>query len=174
MMLGFFLAQCSKNKTSETTPAPPTIDPQKALSLQTQKNETKILEKKSLSTYTYHKEGLRDPFLSYFQASSKDQTTDVLSDKDTSADRYDLSQYRLIGVVLNGKNPQAMVEDPDGIGHILRIGSNLGKNNGIVRKITETEVLIVEDFRDPTGKQVEVSIPLVFPEGNEHDGNQKR
>ena len=59
--------------------------------------------------------------------------------------------------------PKAMVEDPSGTGHTLRIGSRLGKNGGRVTRITSLGIVVTEEFRAPTGERVRVPIQILLP-----------
>jgi Tfp pilus assembly protein PilP len=57
-----------------------------------------------------------------------------------------------------------MVEDPEGVGHTLRVGSRLGRNGGRVTRISATGIVVVEEFVDPLGKRVRVPITMKLPE----------
>ena len=40
-----------------------------------------------------------------------------------------------------------MVEDPDGEGHVLKMGSKLGKNGGRVTRISSKGIRVIEEFQ---------------------------
>ena len=65
---------------------------------------------------------------------------------------YDLSQYRLIGVMWGDDEPKALVTDPRGNSTILEIGSSLGRSNGRVQAISEAGVELIEEFHASTGE----------------------
>ena len=64
---------------------------------------------------------------------------------------FDLSQYRLLGVVW-GEDAQALVVDPRGHSTVLEVGSPLGRADGRVSAITEAGVEIIEEFRAASGE----------------------
>lgn len=74
----------------------------------------------------YHSGRNRDPFAS-------------LIGGDTRSDLVDLSVVKLVGVVLSGDQPFAIVEDADGIAYVLRKGDRV-KNGRVVRITTDALV----------------------------------
>jgi len=48
----------------------------------------------------------------------------------------------------------AMVEDPDGVGHVVRQGTQVGRRNGKVTTIRRDEVVVAELAHDPFGKAI--------------------
>jgi type IV pilus assembly protein PilP len=56
----------------------------------------------------------------------------------------------------------AMVETPDGKGYTLRIGTAVGPGKGRVKKITDKEVVVEEDYNDFYGvkKSKETTLEL--------------
>ena len=77
-------------------------------------------------------------------------------------ERYDIGQLKLVGIVWGIKEPRAMVEDATGLGYIVKIGTLIGPNEGKVKAIKPTEVVIEESFVDFYGarKTQEVSMKL--------------
>jgi len=101
-------------------------------------------------SYTYNPFGKRDPFESYLKQKSQE-------DQPKSSDpllNYDLSKFKLTGVVYGMANPRAIVLDGDGRGHIIRIGTRIGRNRGRVMRILKDRVVVTEQFRDPLGKLI--------------------
>ena len=45
-----------------------------------------------------------------------------------------------------------MVRDSKGIGHVVKEGTAIGKNSGLVYKIMEGEIVIREEFKDFRGR----------------------
>jgi type IV pilus assembly protein PilP len=45
-----------------------------------------------------------------------------------------------------------MVEGPDGKGYFIRVGTILGPNRGVVRKITQNMMVIEETFKNFAGE----------------------
>ena len=75
----------------------------------------------------------------------------------------DVSQFKLIGVVTGGKESQAMVTDPGGKGYVLKVGMNIGKNNGKIVAISTSGVDVVEQFKDENGRVRKENIKLTLP-----------
>jgi hypothetical protein len=65
---------------------------------------------------------------------------------------FDLSQYRLIGVMWGGDEPKALVVDPRGHSTILKVGSPLGRSDGRVSAISERGVELIEEFHASSGE----------------------
>ncbi|MEO5348336.1 MAG: pilus assembly protein PilP [Magnetococcus sp. YQC-3] len=64
-----------------------------------------------------------------------------------------LDSLKLVAIILKGNEqspasagggPIAMVEDPDGTGHLVRVGSYIGVNEGRIIQIRDGEVIIEE------------------------------
>jgi type IV pilus assembly protein PilP len=76
---------------------------------------------------------------------------------------FDVSQFRLIGIVTGAKENQAMVVDPNGKGYVLKIGMTIGKNEGRVAAIGATGVDVVEQFKDDSGRVRKENIKITLP-----------
>jgi type IV pilus assembly protein PilP len=73
-----------------------------------------------------------------------------------------IEEYRLVGIVLAGKQFRAMVEDKSGIGYLLRPGTMLGSEGGRVKEIQRDRVIIEEILqgRGVTSQRREVVLSL--------------
>jgi type IV pilus assembly protein PilP len=76
---------------------------------------------------------------------------------------FDVSQFRLIGVVTGAKENQAMVVDPNGKGYVLKTGMSIGKNDGRVTAININGVDVVEQFKDDSGRVRKENIRITLP-----------
>ncbi len=114
----------------------------------------------------YNPVGKRDPFRSYLVELSAQQAMSTPARKKDPTETYTLDQYRLTGLLTGTSQPKAMVEDPDGRGHLVKIGTHIGKDGGVVSRITSTGLVVTEESRDLTGekKRVNVTVPLPQPE----------
>jgi len=113
------------------------------------------------SVYTYNAIGKRDPFRTYFAELEREESD---KRKLTELQKYDLDQLRLVAVVVGTASPKAMVEAPDGKGHVVKLGSLIGKHWGQVKHIRRGEIIIQEEFRDFTGRRVTHLVPMKLPE----------
>lgn len=76
---------------------------------------------------------------------------------------FDVSQFKLIGIITGGKVNQAMVTDPSGKGYVLKAGMTIGKNEGRITAITNSGVEVVEQFRDDNGRVRKEYIKITLP-----------
>lgn len=76
---------------------------------------------------------------------------------------FDVSQFRVIGVITGGKENQAMVVDPNGKGYVLKVGMTIGKNDGRIVSISAGGVDVLEQFRDDNGKLRKEHIKISMP-----------
>lgn len=109
-----------------------------------------VLVQKEQEKPAYQISGVRDPFLPFARAvqgeSSEDQskTTDPLQ-------KLSLSQIELVGVIL-GNERRALIQESSGLGYIVREGTLLGENSGIVTKIAQDNVTVKQHFKDYMGR----------------------
>lgn len=160
MLLGFssWLA-CADDVEGETV-VQPQVKPQDNPGTQPEAAEEKK-KKKDSSVYTYNAVGKRDPFRTYF---SEIESEEVVRDKLTELQQFDLDQLKLVAVVVGTATPKAMVEDPTGKGHVVKNGTLIGKHWGQVKHIRRGEIIIQEEFRDFTGRRVTHLVPIKLPE----------
>ncbi len=109
--------------------------------------------------YSYNPIGKRDPFRSFI---TKD-TVAIENRPETPLQKYEIDQFKLVAVIWGIDDPVAMVEDPEGMGHFLRKNTLIGKNWGKVVRISPTEVIVAEEYRDFEGKLIVNEIPLKLP-----------
>ena len=102
-------------------------------------------------TYTYNAVNRRDPFKTYFDELNIEQ---VETGNLTELQRFEIDKLRLIAVVVGTATPMAMVVDPSGRGHTVKIGTLVGKRFGQVKHIRRGEIVVQEEFRDFTGKRI--------------------
>jgi type IV pilus assembly protein PilP len=57
---------------------------------------------------------------------------------------FDLFQLKVSAIIWDIKNPRAMLMDPLGASHVVKLKTRVGKNNGFVVAIREGEVVVVE------------------------------
>ena len=103
-------------------------------------------------SYTYNAVNRRDPFKTYFDELSQTEQQDQANL--TELQKIDLDKMKLVAVVVGKATPMAMVEDPTGRGHTVKIGTLIGKRLGQVKYIRRGEIVVQEEFRDFTGKRI--------------------
>jgi Tfp pilus assembly protein PilP len=70
----------------------------------------------------------------------------------TPLQRYEIGQLKLVAIIYDTTEPRAVVEDDQGLGYIVRVGTAIGANGGRVRNIERGRVLIEEDSVDFYGE----------------------
>ena len=117
-------------------------------------------EEEAAPEFVYNALGRRDPYKSFVgQQNALDENRLT-----TPLQKYDLDQYRVVGVVWGVDDPLAMVEDPEGNGHFLKPGTLIGKNWGKVARINANTVVVAEEYRDFQGRLLVNEIVLSLPE----------
>ena len=110
-------------------------------------------------SYAYNPIGKRDPFRS-FLASGERSDDDLPT---TPLQRYEVDQYQLVGIVWGIERPRALVQDPEGVGHVMEVGTYIGKNWGKVTRINAAEVVVTEEYQDIRGNLIVNDIRLALP-----------
>ena len=146
---------CGQQATTAPTPAAATTV-QKAAAAPAAVTETG-------QPYSYSPVGKRDPFFSYL-AEVETTTQTAAQRRAEPTESFELDQYRLTGLVTGTAQPRAMVEDPENKGHVIKIGSRLGKRGGVVTRINSDGIVVTEEFRTPTGDKVRVPIAIKLPQ----------
>jgi len=100
-------------------------------------------------SYTYNPFGKRDPFETFISSGGSGVKV-----SENPLLNYDLSKFRLTGVVWGMANPRGIVQDGGGLGHIVRRGTRIGRNRGKIMRILKDRIVVAEEFRDPLGKLI--------------------
>ncbi len=98
--------------------------------------------------FVYDPRGKRDPFRSSFW-NRKAMNRKVRG----PLEQYELAQLAVAAIVWETNRPRALVKDPSGEGYIVKEGSRIGKNDGLVIHIGDNLVLVKETYIDFAGEQ---------------------
>jgi type IV pilus assembly protein PilP len=103
----------------------------------------------------YDPTGKVDPFAALFSQETEADTAEDNKPKRplTPLEKIDISQLKLVAVLLAESGNRAMVEDVTGKPYILRSGTYIGVNSGTVSKILKDRVVIEEKTRDFLGRE---------------------
>lgn len=112
--------------------------------------------------YSYNPIGKRDPFRSFLNF----EGVDGPGPGTLPTQKFEIDQYTLAGIIWGVDRPRALVEDPDGMGHVLEIGTYIGKNWGKVTQVTSGEVIVTEEYQTLDGELVVNNISLTLPVGD--------
>jgi type IV pilus assembly protein PilP len=108
-------------------------------------------EEESKSAPVYDPTGKTDPFKSFI-AEQEPVEEEKRKKPKTYLETLELSQLDLIAIILSPKGNWAMVRDAKGLGYVIRKGTPIGTNEGIVHQIREKEVVVREQLRDFRGR----------------------
>ena len=65
---------------------------------------------------------------------------------------YDLSKFKVSGIIVGLKENRALIVDPTGKGYVVRQGMAIGTNDGTIVKITPSYIEVAETYREDSGK----------------------
>lgn len=98
--------------------------------------------------FVYDGRNKRDPFRSIFwQNRSVDRVVRG------PLEQYELGQLAVTAIVWDSNRPRALVIDPGGDAYVVREGSHVGKNDGLVIHIGDNLVLVKETYIDFAGEE---------------------
>lgn len=104
--------------------------------------------------YSYNPTGKPDPFKPFISEDKAGNKSKAVSSGSVALplQSLDIGQLTLVAVVTNSRDPYAMAEDASGRGYILRPGSRVGTQEGVVTGILADRVVVTETVKDFTGK----------------------
>ena len=168
IVCALLFAACSKEQAPAPTPAP--AQPLKTAvaqprPVQKQASSALRLSPPAVNQFDFSKK--KDPFKPFVAVKVEPKNTPEARKK---AQRnalpihsFDVSQFKLIGIITGGRENQAMVTDPGGKGYVLKVGMTIGKNDGKIVSISSNGVSILEQFKDDNGRVRKENIKLTLP-----------
>jgi len=113
------------------------------------------------SHFAYSPKGRRDPFKPLVQEQVKavKKMSGRAEKLKGPLEKFELSQYRLVALMVVKGVPRAMVKAPDGKSYTVKVGEYIGLNGGMVKNI-ETKVIDV----DVNGMRIEKSPDRIIVE----------
>lgn len=161
---------CDKGPKQKPVPKPPPkIAPDQKKTTPTTTNTTKEGEQDINSSYVYDPTDKRDPFKPFIAMQTPLRPTDEEIPL-TPLQKYDLSQLKLVAILIGTGEDKAMVEDSEGKGYIVKKGVYVGRNFGKVKAVLKDRVIIAERYKDYTGKVREKEIVLRLHSPGEGEG----
>jgi len=78
-------------------------------------------------------------------------------------EQYEIGQLKLVGIVWDIAEPQALVEDTTGLGYVVKVGTPIGPNEGKVTTINPEGLIVEEIHVDYYGvrktREVKIQLP---------------
>ena len=157
ILLGGLSTGCGGDDAGGVDQGQAALDPGAA----TSSPEVSVDEEASEPEYVYNPIGKRDPFRTFIATADEEEIRSP-----TPLQRYELEQYELTGIVWGVDRPRALVEDPEGMGHVIELGTYVGKKWGKVTQITSNQLVVTEEYLTPDGALVvnPIEIRLQYPE----------
>ncbi len=104
--------------------------------------------------YIYNARGRRDPFLSIIELTKQKLERKRKTRSQSPLENYDLGDFRLIGIVFDGKDYYASVLLPDGKAYTITKGMTLGLYEGMVAEIHLDKMIVREKTFDYRGRRI--------------------
>ncbi len=121
------------------------------------KLEPDLPESESLSDVADHYDasGKIDPFKALIQ--DIPETVEAAIEKKperllTPLEKIELSQIRLVAVIITEKKRIAMVEEASGKGYEVGVGTYIGRRDGVITQIKDSSIIVKEPVRDFKGR----------------------
>lgn len=110
--------------------------------------------------YTYDPGGRPDPFAPFYIRREKESAWECEGIPPGPLTDNEVAQFTLVAVVKHSGESVAMVEDPEGKGYTVRVGTYLGMRCGKVTSIGPDGVIVEEPYKDVLGKRKMRKVPL--------------
>jgi Tfp pilus assembly protein PilP len=107
-----------------------------------------------MGEFVYDMRDRRDPFRSTFWSKPEKQAPRG------PLEQYELGQLSVSAIVWETNRPRALVTDPGGMAFVVREGSRVGKNDGLVIHIGDNLVLVKETYIDFAGEQTTKDVEM--------------
>jgi len=101
--------------------------------------------------YKYNPSGKIDPFSSLFKVKSESKKKRKRFPL-TPLEKKDISQFKLVGVILSAKGNKAIVQEASGKGYVISRGTYIGVNDGRVVQILKDRVICEEEVENVFGQ----------------------
>ena len=105
----------------------------------------------------------RNPFMPFKIAMSGGP----IAQPTTPLQRYPVGLLKLVAVIWGIDPPVGMLETPDGKGFVVRRGDLVGDRNGKVARVKRDMVVVVERYKDVSGKFATKTMEIKLPSSKE-------
>ncbi len=120
------------------------------------------IEDKAKAAYFYDPTNKVDPFKSFIVVRKELEEKEKGKPK-TYLETLDISQLTISAIVLGSKGNWALVRDSKGDGHVIKVGTLIGRQSGKVARILEKEVVVTESYKDIRGREKIKDISIKLP-----------
>jgi type IV pilus assembly protein PilP len=116
--------------------------------------ENKVQKDKEQPPYFYDPTNKADPFKSFITVREELEEKEAREKPRTYLETLDISQLTISAIILTSGGNWALVRDSKGDGHVIRVGTLIGKKGGQVTEILEKKVVIREHYKDIRGRKI--------------------
>ena len=174
LLISFFLWNCGDQKKESTAPViskkisvqniaksekgsdtPQVEDSAKNLDSQS------TTEEETVAKRIYNPKERINPFTPLFRAEAEEASADQIEKSkrkkrlpQTPLERISLNQLKLVAVIRASSGNKALVEDSSGKGYIIKNGTYIGLNSGIVTQINADSLIVEEELENLLGELV--------------------
>jgi type IV pilus assembly protein PilP len=133
-----------------------------------------LAEENEPAPFIYDSKGKRDPFKVPLGVGLKDGSEALAEFGEIKPirvpdylEQFQLDSLKLVAILfqIEGQNTAAMFRDPEGKGHMVRVGQYIGVNAGRINQINDGEVVIVEPVSGPNKKTRTITLRLHKKDG---------
>ncbi|PID39845.1 MAG: hypothetical protein CR984_06005 [Proteobacteria bacterium] len=127
-----------------------------------------------VATKIYNAKERVNPFVPLFKAKNKEAASEQIERKkrkkrvpQTPLERVSLDQLKLVAIIRAASGNKALVEENSGKGYIVKKGTYIGLNSGIVSQINASGIVVEEEIENLMGEVVlqNTEIKLQKPAG---------
>jgi Tfp pilus assembly protein PilP len=109
---------------------------------------------KAIEVPLYNPVGKRDPFTPFIRPPVKTPVLAEVPAGPPSLQTQDIGAFKYVGMIWSPRAVRALVEDVEGRGYTVTVGSRLGRGGAIVTRINDKEITVKEEFKDYAGATV--------------------
>ncbi len=171
LLLGLSLQLAGCNDDAPTTAAPTAAGPLPSPQPHSPAQPAAVAA--PAAPFAYSPVGKRDPFRSYLLDLETQATSSASGRPKEPTEMYETDQYQLTAIISGTRHPKAMLEDPSGRGHVVHLGSHVGKHGGRIVHIGGHTLDIAEEALDASGAAVQVKMQKVLPRSELEDGTKR-
>jgi Tfp pilus assembly protein PilP len=130
---------------------------------QAAKIEPKVQKEQEEVPYFYDSTDKVDPFKSFITVQEELQEKEAREKPRTYLETLDISQLTISAIMLTSGGNWALIRDSKGDGHVIKVGTPIGKKGGRVSEILEDRILVRERYKDIRGREIVTDRVMKLP-----------
>lgn len=155
---------CAKKEQSQPTPPQPKPAVKASLPIQKQTTSARVA---AIAEQPLNFSNKKDPFKPFIavEAAPQQKARPMVRARTGELlpiQSYDVNKFKVAGIIIGLKENTALITDPTGRGYVVKEGMLIGNNNGRISRITPSAIMVVEIYRDETGRIKKQTIMLTL------------